>query len=540
MNASHTEASPVTTVRNRPGMKQHTESEFKLRAQQPIKVALIDAALHELGQNCRLSDARRHTDTYLDDERSSLLQNGIGLRLRAGGGKRLLTCKARRRDDGALFVRDEIEVPWAAEELPGLARELPDELRSIIQPIVGERALLTQQVLTVHREIRMLSDGSNDLCELAIDFVTATANDRSAKFQEIELEVCNNLPANEQLANELQKRLPVDFAEDDKPSHAATLLEIEIPADLAAEELAGRPIGELIPEQLQAILSENSELEDTVRDVGHRSTVQQMQHGLERMECLVWAFRDLWERSVHERLRSHLRTTQRQLSTVRDLHFLVDNMRIHAQSLPTQLHDAGSDAVIWAERERDTAMDRLSEWLGDQRRKVTCDEFAADIIATSPESEQAKAPFLPQATTRLAATIASLRSRLAATDSDPLPADALDLSEQLRSALHLCEHFGNLAPMSYKKSAKAIARVLRHVDHASSLDTAVASMLQRDPGAANKPDEPSSRTAAIGGLATLHHEAAKEARAVAQAALERLDREQVWRRFPVDPPATSG
>jgi len=258
------------------------------------------------------------------------------------------------------------------------------------------------------------------------------------------------------------------------------------------------------------------------------------------MECLIWAFRDLWEQSVHERLRSHLRTTQRQLSTVRDLHFLVDNMRIHAQALPTQLHDAGSDAVIWAERERDTAMDRLSEWLGDQRRKVTCDEFAADITATSPESEQAKAPLLPQATTRLAAAIASLRSRLAATDSDPLPADTLDLSEQLRSALHLCEHFGNLAPMSYKKSAKAIARVLRHVDHASSLDAAVASMLQRDPGAANEPDEPNSRTAAIGGLATLHHEAAKEARAVAQAALERLDREQVWRRFPADPPATSG
>ena len=53
--------------------------------------------------------------------------------------------------------------------------------------------------------------------------------------------------------------------------------------------------------------------------------------------------------------------------------------------------------------------------------------------------------------------------------------------------------------MSYKKSAKAIARVLRHVDHASSLDAAVASMLQRDPGAANEPDEPNSRTAAIGG-----------------------------------------
>ena len=211
-------------------MSHHTESEFKLRAQQPIEIATIDATLSELGQNCRLADSRRHTDTYLDDEHGSLLRQGIGLRLRAGGGKRLLTCKAQRQDDGQLFVRDELEIPWTAGELPGSAHDLPNELRRVIEPLVGDHTLSPQQTLIVHREVRMLTAGDNDLCELAIDFVAAVANGRRATFQEIELEVCSDLAANERLAKQLQQRLPVDFAQQDKPSHAAALLGLRFPA----------------------------------------------------------------------------------------------------------------------------------------------------------------------------------------------------------------------------------------------------------------------------------------------------------------------
>lgn len=513
-------------------MAHNTESEFKLRATQPIEVATIDATLLELGQKCRLADVRRHTDTYLDDERGSLLRQGIGLRVRAGGGKRQLTCKTRRKDDGRLFVRDEIEAPWPEEKLPASAHDLPDDLRESIQPVVGERALLPQQVLTVHREIRILTDGDSDLCELAIDFVEATANDRTASFQEIELEVCSNLEANESLAKKLRERLPVDFAQQDKPSHAAALLGIEAPIDAAAEELALRPIRSVIPELLQQTLTATNELEQTVRDVGHRATVHEMQLGLERMETLILAFDDLWEQPVHQRLCAHLHTTQRQLGTVADLHVLLDTMRSQVRSLPMQLHEAGHESVLWAERQRDVAMDRLSEWLGDERRKTTCAEFARDITAMSTDADNAQKPLLHEAPTRLAASVQALRERLAASDHELPPEDAATISESLRRVRHLAEQFASVPAMNYKKSLKAVARVLRHIDNACALEATSTSMLQWVATPSADPTSDSWRAAALGGLATLHSAAADEARGVAKEAMGRLDRDQVWRRFP--------
>lgn len=518
---------PLTT-----GMTHNTESEFKLRAQQPIEIATIDSTLQELGQKCRLADARRHTDTYLDDERGSLLRQGIGLRVRAGGGKRQLTCKTRRKDDGRLFVRDEIEAPWPTEELPASVHDLPDDLREAIQPFVGERALMPQQVLNVHREIRMLTDGDKDLCELAIDFVEATANDRTATFQEIELEVCNNLEANERLAKQLQERLPVDFAQQDKPSHAAALLGIQDPIDATAEELALRPISSVIPEQLQQILVANVELEHAVRDVGHRATVHEMQVGLERMATMIRAFDDLWQQPVHERMCTHLHTTHRQLGAVRSFHVLLDNMRNQVGSLPMQLHEAGNETVLWAEGQRDVAMDRLSEWLGDERRKATCAEFAQDITAMSADAESAQKPLLHEAPTRLAAAVKELRERLAATDKALRPEDAAAIREPLRQVRHLAAQFASVPGMSFKKSLKAVARALRHVDNACELEATTTTMLQWVATPSADLTSHSWRAAALGGLATLHSTAADEARMVAKEALERLDKEQVWRRFP--------
>jgi len=511
-------------------MTHHTESEFKLRAREPIEVATVDAVLRELRQNCRLAASRSHTDTYLDDERGSLIRQGIGLRLRAGGGRRLLTCKAQRKDDGRLFIRDEVEVPWQAEQLPTSAEELPAELRPLIEPIVAERMLAPQQTLTVAREVRMLTSGQEDLCELAIDFVTATADERSVTFQEIELEVFSDLNKNQQLAAELHARLPVEFAQTDKPRHAAALLGIET-AEPARGQFELQPLDSLIPEQLREILAANNELEHAVRDVGHQATVHQMQLGIERMDALVVAFRDLWDPDACDRMTRHLRTTHRHLSAVEDLYFLVDNLRIHAPSLPPGLHEAKNEAVLWAERQRDVGMDRLSEWLGDPRRQATSEEFAQDIAKTLSGSETASGTLQHQAGPLLASAIGAVRELLAACEADRLPDDLGPLGESLRHALHVAEHLSRMTSMSYKKSTKAIARVLRHLDRAASLERTVHTLLLTESTATDEVAASALGPAALGGLATLHHQAALEARATAEAALERLDREAVWRRF---------
>src|SRR5687768_3009701 len=120
-------------------MTPPTETEFKLRATRPIEVALVDAALRELAVPVRTAISGTHVDEYLDDAGGSLAASGIGLRLRRAADGQRLACKARTRAVDGLFVRDEHEAPWAGDEAPRSAQQLPDALRDLVEPFVLDR-----------------------------------------------------------------------------------------------------------------------------------------------------------------------------------------------------------------------------------------------------------------------------------------------------------------------------------------------------------------------------------------------------------------
>lgn len=512
-------------------MPPTTESEFKLRAQQPIETATIDAALRELDVLCRSQSERRHTDTYLDDNRGSLLRAGIGLRLRAGGGKRVITCKTQRKDDGRLFVREELDSRWTAEQLPARATELPDELRAAVLPFVENRELVPQQTLEVRRETRLLTDGKQDLCELAIDFVDARANDHTVSFQEIELEVLHDVARNEELAGQLKQRLPVEFAKQDKPKYAAALLGIEAPIRQGAEELALQPAAQAIRAQLQQLHGEVIELEPAVRDVGHHRTVTDMHTAIERQEALLGAFSELWPDDARERMGAYLRTSRRHLGAVAELHTLLDGLREHAEQLPEQMHSARDAIMAATEQQRDLAMDRLSEWLSNPQRKKTTSEFEADMhTTTEPDKPETLLHAAPAA---VADAAARLRTQLGETDAKRTVADAGALRGKLQSLLSLAEQFQDLPEANYKKSIKAVARSLRHTARFCDTEMTIGRLLEWIDA---PPDGLDGRmhAAALGAFATRLTETAAESRTVAREVTERLDKKSVWRRFGVE------
>ena len=209
-------------------MTDEIESEFRLRARAPLEIAAVDAALREFDATCRASASARHVDTYLDDTRRSLLRAGVGLRLRERRGRCVITCKLRRALEGTLHVRREVEAAWSRGEPPREASELPDTLREARGEQISGHDLLPLLRLDVQRETRILTDDGRDVCELAIDAVAASANGRTAMFHELELEVLGDAATSERLAHQLRDRLPVEFARDDKPSHAAALLGLEV------------------------------------------------------------------------------------------------------------------------------------------------------------------------------------------------------------------------------------------------------------------------------------------------------------------------
>ena len=126
--------------------------------------------------------------------------------------------------EGSMHRRREVEASWQPSKLPERTEQLPRSLRDVIEPLVGDRELRARLQLSVVRELRMLASDGDDICELAIDTVSARAGDRRVAFQEIELEVLRHPKENGRIAAGLQTRLPVDFATDDKPTHAAATL----------------------------------------------------------------------------------------------------------------------------------------------------------------------------------------------------------------------------------------------------------------------------------------------------------------------------
>ena len=519
-------------------MTNHTEREFKLRARQTIEIAAIDAALRELETNCRLSTTHRHSDTYLDDERGSLMQQGIGLRVRSNSGTRTLCCKTRAQTDSGLFVRQEFEADWISESLPQSASDLTDEIQTLLRPWIGNRKLVPQQVLSVHREIRMLTDGDEDLCELAIDYVVAQANERSATWQEIELEVCSNLEANQELARKLRERLPLEFAKQDKPSYAASLLGMELPGAPALEEQALAAVYNAVPERLQAMLVAAQKLQDKLAQNDDLALLQKLRGVYQTMHSIVHSFAEIWPVDVVDRVGKELLKSQHRLDSLSDLAGLQSALDEQLKKLPQPLLECGREVSNWVQSKRKTAYARMQKWISDTDHQLAERQLEQDLKATDPKSDLAQTQLMEAAPLQLATAIKQLRAQIDATKVDLPNSQIAPLLQSVQIAHDLAEHFIDLSRKSYKKSLKAIDRAQRHIKSLSHHQANESMLLSWIISPSVDGDQRVLRAAVLGSLATMNNWAERETREVALHAMERLDRDQVWARFANHLPAT--
>lgn len=540
-------------------MPDHVETEFKLRARQPLEVAAIDAALREFGAGCRRAESRRHTDVYLDDARGSLAQAGIGLRLRADPSGRQLACKGRPRTapdtgngtangDGrtaaaeaiagpasvrdGLFVRTELQTSWAGQAPPRRAGELAAELRDAVEPFVLDRPLVATLQLDVQREVRVLQHEAHDLCELAIDRVVATAAGRSANFEEVEIEVFDDVASNERLAHELSERLPLAFAEHDKPTHAAALLGIERPAPQRTEGLELEPAGRAIARRVEARLLAMRIAEVGVRSGDAPEPLHQMRVALRRLRTLIRAFGELWAPPTAARLLEALGETGRRLGALRDLDVMVDVLPAEIAALPDALRAAGERALAWLRTRRDTTRRQVQRWLSDPPRLASETRIEDDLRAIALDTEAARQPLSTAAPIPLARAVARLRKQIAA-----LPAELpIEPAHRLRLAAkrvrYLAEEFRDLPEFDIGKALRRVVALQQSFGVVCDHEVAAQRLIGWVHAAARETADGALTAAALGALATRHLVAAGAARESAARSLDRVDRKAVWRRFP--------
>ena len=262
----------------------------------------------------------RLVSVYFDTPKCKLHDNGVTLRIRKVGRKRLQTIKST---NGGVAGRHEWE-----EEISAEKPDLKHAKRTALAPLVTrklKKSLRPVFVTDVNRTTMPLRFRSSDV-ELALDRGAIKTGARRARVSEIELELKNGRRADlARLTERLARTIPVAYdarakaergyalsvRQEDKPVGAATIA-LE-PKATTAEAFAA--IG-------WSCLNHLAANEEAVRR-GEPEGVHQMRVGLRRLRAAISVFKDVVGNAETERIKSELKWLTEQLGPARDLDVLV-------------------------------------------------------------------------------------------------------------------------------------------------------------------------------------------------------------------------
>ena len=513
-------------------MTTHTETEFKLRALRPIEVTSVDAAVRDAGLTCSSADASRHVDTYFDDESGSLTRAGIGLRVREDRSGARVTCKKKGTQDGGLFVRSEYEAEWPADRAPRTADDLPPSLRDAVEPFALGRALVPILKLETQRNARVVQHAEHDICELAIDQVAASAAGRTAGFCELELEVINDLPANERFAEVLRRKLVLQPADDDKPTHAALMLGLPLAMNEPPAPLEADPIGEAVAAIATKHLDAFRHAETGVRSGSDPAHLHAMRVATRRLRSLVRAFRDMWTSEDSTWLLDQLGTTGHKLGALRDLDVVLTDLAGACTDLPPPLQPAAAGAIDWIKTQRELVQNELQSWLRSGTRRLDMSRLEQLLSSVRNNTDVGQAPVGDSVPPRLTKAITTVRKLADAIAPDLPTAKTHELRISTKRLRYLAEEFTALSNDGFEKPLVAITELQQVLGTVCDHEVGAQRLLDWIGAASAASHDGTMTAAALGGLAARHVMLARKARKVAAKSLARTNRKRVWRQFP--------
>lgn len=507
-------------------MNDPVETEFKLRASGPLEVAAVDASLRALA-SVRASSSRRHVDTYFDDDRGSLRAAGIGLRLRRSDDGAVLCCKGRARVVEGRFERSELALPWPHATVPQRAAELPPELADRVEPFTRLRPLQPFLELATWRDARIVTHAEHDVCELVVDQVTASADGRSVAFAEVELEVFDDLATTEQLATALRQHLPLQPAEQDKPTHAAGLLGLLPPTVAPAPWTGATPLGEALRGIVAAHGASLLAAEAAVRGGDGAAALHTLRVALRRLRSLVRSCRDAWPVERAERALQCLAELGRTCGSCRDHDVMLELVGDGLAHLPSALRPGGDAALQQLREQRDAATATLQRQLRTAEHLQQLDALFADLDAIGHDGAAANTPLAAALPHHFAPAIARVRKLV-----EKLPAELPLLAvHELRLAVkrlrYLAEEFAELPGHDYGRSLAALTTLQQALGGVCDAEAAAERLAHTATTGGD-----AAQAAVFGALAMWQHHRAGRARNAAGKALAKVDRKKVWRRFP--------
>ncbi|NJN18871.1 MAG: CYTH domain-containing protein [Oscillochloris sp.] len=176
------------------------------------------------------SAAEYQTTTYFDTADDRLRARGASLRVREVAGRRVATVKRSRGLDGLIHLRDEWEVPIAAELSPLHWPASP--ARSHALALVGHEPLFSRVRVFTRRQIITLGAQQRPLAELCLDEGHVAAGGRIETFRELEVELlaAGTRADLDRICAALMVRFPLEPEPLGKRTRGLRLLDTSTPA----------------------------------------------------------------------------------------------------------------------------------------------------------------------------------------------------------------------------------------------------------------------------------------------------------------------
>lgn len=183
-------------------MPTEMELKFSLMDEHVPSAAELEGALAGVGLSLGAAQRTVNEDRYYDDPRMNLSRAGLALRRRMADGTLLATLKTLGSVDGALHVRDELELPIAASA--DAWNPWPEPIAERLRSITDVRSLRGSFELTIERVRFPLLDGDRLVATACFDDVAARrpGTERSVHWNELEIEGTDELAAEAEGAND--------------------------------------------------------------------------------------------------------------------------------------------------------------------------------------------------------------------------------------------------------------------------------------------------------------------------------------------------
>ncbi|MFO1111765.1 MAG: CYTH and CHAD domain-containing protein [Bradyrhizobium sp.] len=318
--------------------------------------------------NGQLAEHRHLVSTYFDTPEHLLRRNGISLRVRQVGKKRIQTIKSAA-NGGVAIERGEWE-----KRIDGNEPDLRAARGTPLQRLLSKRSKRDLDAVFsthVHRTLVPLRSG-NSRIELALDEGHIRAGLYSSPLAEVELELKNGsisdlFKAARTVAQLVPARLALKAKSQqgydlitDRPTASVSATRIVLPAKATlatAFQMIGRSTLYHVAANEPAVLA------------GLPEGVHQMRVGVRRLRAAIWVFSDLLRCKQTEAIRSDLKWLAGKLGSVRDLDVFLATRVKHLETADPPIAGLG-DLVAELEYRRAVAAEAAKSAIASTRYRL--------------------------------------------------------------------------------------------------------------------------------------------------------------------------